>query len=554
MFAGAAAARAQAVPVPVKPVVGSANPASPEPAVSRPSTTPCVVTLLNNEPFADYSAQPISFAPPAACPGPWAKVVLTVDFTVNRGVQYDRTASFYLGNVNIFFGTTAEPRSNLAPAWHVERDVTDLSAIFKTPKGGNAIVYNIVNSTYTGIIFGTAQLLFYPADLANPAPVVPDEVVPVSGDNNSVALNTAADQVTARVIAPRNVERAYLDVIAQGQQADEFYYFNVPTPLETELASNGNTAFRESEITIDGKPAGVAPVYPWIFTGGIDPFLWEPITGIQTLNFKPYRVDLTPFAALLSDGDAHTVALSVYNANGYFSATANLLLYTDHGRSTTGGELIEDTLTAEPTPQVTENLATNSSGATTGTVTVTSARNFTIRGYVNPSHGRVETRVDQDIHFDNTQTFNVGAAPNYNPDDQSAVQSTTVDSTTTSESGAVVDVTEKHVSYPLAVAYTSATNADGTYTQTTSVDQQYLTDETRSQNSLQKYSGSTSEQVQSTDTLNELANGTYSTAPHSSASYVHKDSAGQCFSRNLTSKDLVLTSVVDGTECAAGSK
>jgi len=55
-----------------------------------------------------------------------------------------------------------------------------------------------------------------------------------------------------------------------------------------------NTAFRESEVTIDGNPAGVAPVYPWIFTGGIDPELWIPIPGVQTLNFKPYRVNLTP--------------------------------------------------------------------------------------------------------------------------------------------------------------------------------------------------------------------------------------------------------------------
>ena len=54
--------------------------------------------------------------------------------------------------------------------------------------------------------------------------------------------------------------------------------------------------FREAEVSIDGTPAGVAPVYPWIFTGGIDPFLWQPIPGVHTLNFEPYRVDLTPFA------------------------------------------------------------------------------------------------------------------------------------------------------------------------------------------------------------------------------------------------------------------
>jgi len=69
-----------------------------------------------------------------------------------------------------------------------------------------------------------------------------------------------------------------------------------------------NTAFREGEISIDGAPAGAAPVYQWIYTGGIDPFFWEPIPGVQALNFCPYRIDLTPFAGVLSNGQPHTIA------------------------------------------------------------------------------------------------------------------------------------------------------------------------------------------------------------------------------------------------------
>jgi hypothetical protein len=66
--------------------------------------------------------------------------------------------------VNLYFGTTAEPRQNLAPSWHVERDVTDYSALFTNPQSGSVILGNIVNSTYTGIISGSAALEFYPAD------------------------------------------------------------------------------------------------------------------------------------------------------------------------------------------------------------------------------------------------------------------------------------------------------------------------------------------------------------------------------------------------------
>ena len=127
----------------------------------------------------------------------------------------------------------------------------------------------------------------------------------------------------------------------------------MPSDVASELQSCCNTGFRETEITIDGAPAGVAPVYPWIFTGGIDPFLWFPIPGVQTLNFTPYRVNLTPFVGLLSNGQSHTVSLSVFNANDYFSATASLLLYLDSGSTQVTGAVTQNTLAA-PSPVITE--------------------------------------------------------------------------------------------------------------------------------------------------------------------------------------------------------
>ncbi len=493
----------------------------------------------------------MDYAPPSGCRGPWAKVVLTVDFTVTAGVQYDRTASFYLGNANIFYGTTAEPTSTLSPSWHVERDVTDLSALFKTAQAGQAIVYNIVNSEYTGVIYGTAKLLFYPANFRNLSPIVPDVVVPVSGVNSPYELDTTASEVTATVTAPKNTSRAYLDVIAQGQSNDEFWYYNVPSGLTTELESYGNTAFRETEVTIDGKPAGVAPVYPWIFTGGLDPNLWSPITGLQTLNFKPYRVDLTPYAGVLSDGEPHTVGISVYNADSYFLATANLLLFEDHGRESTGGSLLENTLSAVPTPQVLTNLQTNQSGDTTGTVTVLSKRNFTVKGYVNTSLGRVETTVDESVDFKNAQTFDVNAMTG-NTDVQNAVQTTTVESKTSTQTGPLVEVTEKTVSYPLSVDFSYVVNTDGSLVEAVTTNQQDILSEKTSLNGFPLTSSTTAEQVQSTDKQSVSASGTYTDNPRkSSASYVAKDSFGQCYSRNIASANGVLTSVKDGTGCSA---
>src|ERR1700756_5621034 len=142
---------------------GSSNTVTADPPVSRPHVKPCVVTLFSGLQFVNFNVPTYQYAPPANCPGPWQKVVFTADFNVTAGRQFDRTAIVDLGFVNIYFGTTQEPRHNLSPSWHVERDVTDYSALFKTPQTGDVILGNIVNSTFTGVISGSAALEFYPA-------------------------------------------------------------------------------------------------------------------------------------------------------------------------------------------------------------------------------------------------------------------------------------------------------------------------------------------------------------------------------------------------------
>lgn len=540
---------AQVVVTPLAPQIGSSNPATAEPLVSRPQTKPCVVPLLNNAVFADFNGAPLAYTPPAACPGPWAKVVLTADFTVTAGRQFDRTAEFYLGNANIFYGTTAEPRKILSPSWHIERDLTDLSALFHTSQTGQALIGNVVNSTYTGIIYGSAALEFYPAPLPFLAPAVPDLVVPVSAANNAGTLNTTADQVTQTLNLPRNVEKVFLDVIAQSQSNDEFWYLCVPTSQAGALETCGNTAFRETEITIDGKSAGIAPVYPWIYTGGIDPYLWQPITGVQTLNFKPYRVDLTPFAGILSDGEQHVIGVGVYNANSYFLATANLLVYTDHGRAQVGGGLISNTLGAAPLPQVTQNLLTDGKGTTTGTISVASDRKFSVRGYVNTSHGRVETTVEQNVNFLSAQTFDVNV--NNGPEIQNLVQTSTVNSLTTTQNGFLAVTESKQISFPLTLNYSYVVNPDGTQTQVVTSDQQSLIAEKKGLNGFEFYHRHEQEEVKSTDTLQFNTSGAL-TAPgigNSSATYKSGDSLGTCYSRSLTAVNQILTAVTDGTGC-----
>ncbi|MGC1871782.1 MAG: peptide-N4-asparagine amidase, partial [Acidobacteriaceae bacterium] len=488
LLASASAVGAQVVIAPPTPQLGSSNPVTAEPPVPRPHTKPCIVQLFQNMEFADYNTKAFSYTPPVACPGPWAKVVFTADFTVTAGRQYDRTAAFYLGHANIYYGTTAEPRATLSPSWHVERDVTDLTPIFKADQTGEANIGNFVGVydgvTYNGIIYANAALEFYPASWQDGPAVTPDIVIPVNGTGGDAGtLNTTTDQITQVLNLPMNVDRVYLDIIAQSQSNDEFWYFCVPNDQTSNLESCGNTAFRETEVTIDGKPAGVAPVYPWIFTGGIDPYLWEPIAGVQTLDFKPYRVDLTPFAGVLDDGNPHTVGVSVYNADSYFLATANLLVYTDHGKQKVTGGVLSNTLAAAPNPAVTEKINEGAGGIYTGSVLVTSKRNFEISGYVNTSQGRVDTTVKQSVDFSNKQEFVVNATT----DDQNAQQLTTVDSETNTRGGYYSGTLEKHFSYPLNITYAFVANPDGTYTQATTVDQQDRVDTSQQVNRFRAY-------------------------------------------------------------------
>ncbi len=271
---------------------------------------------------------------------------------------------------------------------------------------------------------------------------------------------------------------------------------------------------------------------------------------MQTLDFKPYRVDLTPFAGLLSDGNPHTVAISVFNADSYFLATANLLVYTDHGAQRVTGGILSNTLAATPPETVKENISFNAStGDYTGTIGTSSSRKFMIRGYLNTSHGRVETTVQQTMSFVNNQQFDVN--PNtFDPDDQNAQQLTTIDSRTSTTGGGPFQSTrDDHFSYPLTVDFSYSQNPDGSFSQTTSVNQQFLHDVKKHANGAAVFTSSVADKVQSQDTLAVDASGNLSVNPSSSSTYSYQNSRGGCYSRTLTSANNVLTGVTNGQGC-----
>ncbi len=434
--------------------IGSSNTVTADMPVPRPDTTPCTVTLFDHYVFKSFNNQTFKFKPPAACPGPWAKVVFNFDVRVTKGVQFDRTAIIWVDGGVVYFGTTAEPSSTLAPHWHVERDATDLSALFAQKSEGQVALGNCYcPPTYNGYQIGTATLQFYPADQKFPAPKVPDQVIgiPYSPPLGGVAT-LPQSPMEIQTTLPTNIVRAYLDVYLQSQNQEEQWFMCVPGEVwrksKHALGFCQNTSFREGEVSVDGMPAGTAPIFPWIYTGGMDPYLWFPIPGVQTLQFEPYRVDLTPFAAALSSGTTQSIDVTVFKAYSYFSGAGDLLLYRDPTLSQVTGKVTMDTLSGAPgltvDKQIGYGTGTGLFGGDTaqGTISTRSRSSYTISGYVNTSSGRITTTVDTSSLYQNKQSFNYTASKYV----QLAAQTTTLETTSTT--------TSKRHSFSLARAYT----------------------------------------------------------------------------------------------------
>ncbi len=546
------AAVAQNYVAPSMPVVGSPNTVTANAPVPRPSTTPCTVTLFQNFDFDDFSPRSFSYTPPSQCPGPWAAVVFEADWSVDPGVQYDRTTNIWLGGNVIFFGTTAEPSSNFTRTWHTESNLTELGPLFAVPQQGTAILFNLVNNEYTSHYHGSAYLQFYPLAQGQNPPPEANVVLPLSAGptGGTVALNSSTDQLTGTFTLPTNVEAAYLEVFAQSQSDDEFWYVCAPNNLAGELDTCGNTGFREAEVSIDGTPAGVSPVYPWIFTGGIDPFLWQPIPGVHTLNFEPYRVDLTPFASVLSNGQQHTVAVSVYNADQYFSATANLLLYQDLNSNQVTGMVTTNTI-GQPDPVVNENIISNGNYAA-GPLAINSTRGFTVEGYVQTSHGMVDTKVVQSIDFNNGQSYYVPTSGLV--DNQFVGLITNISSATTTTAGSDITTNATQYGWLLGLNYAYTANSNGSYVQATQINQSFSKDVMVELNGNPTYSSSLLDKVSPTDTLSVQANGNYSTSNQNNAeTYQYSNSNGACWNETITAAAGDVTSVQGGS-CARGHK
>jgi len=557
------------------PVVGSRVVASAEPGVARPRSTPCSVTLLQRETFDDHgdgssmAAHPhrFGYAAPRGCAGAWGKVVLEADFSVPAGRQFDRTVGIWLGGVNLYFGTTMEPEPDLAQHWHVERDLTELSALFRTARAGQIVLNNWISETTNQPIYVTARLLFYPREAGRAAPAVADQVYPLSRDaaGEEQAVQTADEIVARQFTFPLNVERAYVDVIAQSQAHDERWYTCVDKryleqtrdySLEAFEACDGGS-FRGVEVLVDGRPAGLAPVYPWIFAGGIAPHLWLPTPGIQTINFLPFRVDLTPFAGVLDDGKPHTVGVRVLGADHFFNVAAHLLVYRDRDSAQLRGELLQDTLSdAQPAGlTVHDTLHADGAGRVVGTIRTEMAQSYVTRGVLHTARGDLATTVHYDESFSNDQAF---ARPGAKLYDETIRQDTTVAMKVTRDlNGRLESSFAFRQQDPLFMAARKTMVTTGQdFTARVAVRQGHTMTLQRRSGAGGVYDARLAEDLDTRD----RADGKMIPPPLDRSDFHHeelgretvqfKDSLGSCYQAEIASREERLTAVREGAGCA----
>ncbi|PTL76093.1 peptide-N4-asparagine amidase [Vitiosangium sp. GDMCC 1.1324] len=357
------------------------------PAVERPATASCTVKIVD-EKFDDFTPYTGTFTPPADCPGPWHKVVLRMEGKV-QGVQYDRLGHLEVGGVTIFKTSTPEP-SREGIAWSVEKDVTDYAPLLARPQPVWMLIGNVVNDTYTGVLDVQVYLTFYPAEGRYKPADTASDVLPLSNPRRE------GSALLGEVTVPRNTERLVAEVYATGSGGgcEEFWYFTVPATVPYSCPADAGP-YREVQIEVDGKVAGIAMPFPHVYTGGwSNPFLWYVLPAPRAFDIRPIRYELTPFIGQLTDGKPHQLkvrVLGVPEGRPGWDLPTHVLAWRDPRSSQVIGGLFEHRL---------EPLTNDSTHALVdgwNQVDTQGSHQLRVSGYLLTSHGWVVTTVEQSV-------------------------------------------------------------------------------------------------------------------------------------------------------------
>lgn len=564
------------------PLPGPNSPLVADPPIPRPASTPCVVTLVDNFLISEDSyGSTFNYVPPAGCTGAWAKVVLEADYAFDEGALPVTTAmGLWLKGANLQFGST--PVAEETPSqWHVERDLTDMATLFRRSGTGSATMASLFRdpSAYVRL---TARLLFYPASTTAPSPRKADAVFVLGtpgrdqfGADLGVSENNPKyppSELASTLSLPRNIERLYLDVLAL-DPSGTLWWTCVPNELRaipnllpdgvgigSGIGGCGDGTFRETEVRIDGQAAGVAPVLPWSPASNGGQF--GAIPSPRMLNLLPYRVDLTPFAGVLSDGRPHKIAVTMATSDpadeissASLEVSANLLVYRDPHSTTVSGAITRNTLATQPSVPTLTNTLVSSGGALTGGIATSLRRDFIIDGYIDTARGRISNRVVQTVLFSNTQAFdNFMSASQYRYQQDAQLVSKVWRNSYSSLGSTQLRRDNEYFSYPLHLFFhkdypiANAGSATPTTLRTLSSGVHHTGRYDRS--NIARYDSDLHNTYQGLAETH-LEGGVFTGHAESAQDYLFQDNRGSCYDRTVTDDSGVRTSV-SGTSCPDG--
>ena len=344
-----------------------------------------------------------------------------MNFTVtSQGRQFDRLGLMYLGDIEVFRTSTAEPTAN-GIVWTYIKEMEQYNALWATDQKIIFDLGNLVDSTYTGPYFTTLTASFFTVPGSQPTA---DAILPISaeqaGANMGSAFTVPSQNASVSYRLPQNVERAVISLSACGQIDEEFWYTNTFSSEVNTFESTAGTLygygpFREVQLLIDGQLAGVSWPFPIIFTGGIVPGFWRPIVGIDAFDLRQHEIDVTPWLPLLCDGASHTFEIRVVGLNddgaghatlsetvgSYWLVTGTIFLFLGaDGSVTTGSEPSIDA----PTPeiQISSSLTINSTGANeTLDYMTTVTRSLSIGSTIKTSSASTPAKWTQSLSYSN---------------------------------------------------------------------------------------------------------------------------------------------------------
>ncbi|KAL5042288.1 hypothetical protein BDW71DRAFT_190307 [Aspergillus fruticulosus] len=282
--------------------------------------------LLLNHVFGYSYGQPfVGYYDPPSCDFDTVRINLTV---TSRGRQFDRLAHMWLGDVEVFRTSTAEPTAD-GIIWSYIKDLSQYNVLWHEPQKLIFDLGNLIDDIYTGSFNVTLMAQFSHEKNVR----VADDVIPISTRssalNLSSAFNVPSQEAKVSYRFDSRVSRALVSISACGQSTEEFWWSNVFSS-DTETFDNtvselyGYSPFREIQLYIDGILAGVVWPFPIIFTGGVSPGFWRPIVGIDAFDLRMPEIDISPFLPLLTDGFYHSFEIRVVGLDVSTNGTATL--------------------------------------------------------------------------------------------------------------------------------------------------------------------------------------------------------------------------------------